>query len=494
MAKKCLELRLFPGEAGDRLIEVPGIAEKRVKLIQHAWITQKAIKEVMLFLQGHGVSTTYAVKIYKQYGDEAIATVMTNPYQLATDVYGIGFVTAAAIARNLGIAPGAEFRYRSGILHVLGEASEEGHCFLPQVDLVERVVKRLALPDHQPQPQPVTELVTQMGLDGELVRQGKDSETFDYAQDKFICYAPSFYQSETNLAERLKRLLMQLLEVDRDRVQRWIDRFVEKTGLALSEQQRQAVEMADSQRVLILTGGPGCGKTFTTRTIVTLWKAMGKTIALASPTGRAAQRLSEMTGQEAKTIHRLLEFDPKRMKFQRDTEHPIPADALIVDEASMLDLFLANSFVKAVPLNAQLLLVGDIDQLPSVGPGAVLQDLITSGQIPVVRLTQVFRQAQASAIVRQAHQINQGHIPRFESVSEQPQSDCLWLGAPEPEAGVQGIKELITDLIPTLGFEVKRDVQVLSPMTRGAVGTRHLNQVMTYSGGGSNRLLSASML
>jgi exodeoxyribonuclease V alpha subunit len=261
-------------------------------------------------------------------------------------------------------------------------------------------------------------------------------------------------------------------------VQRWIDRFVKKTGLALSEQQRQAVEMAASQRVLILTGGPGCGKTFTTRTIVALWKAMGKTIALASPTGRAAQRLSEMTGQEAKTLHRLLEFDPKHMKFQRDTEHPIPADALIVDEASMLDLFLANSFVKAVPLNAQLLLVGDIDQLPSVGPGAVLQDLMASGQIPVVRLTQVFRQAQASAIVRQAHQINQGRIPRFESVSEQPQSDCLWLGAPEPEAGVQGIEELITDLIPKLGFEVSREVQVLSPMTRGEVGTRQLNQVL----------------
>ena len=185
-----------------------------------------------------------------------------------------------------------------------------------------------------------------------------------------------------------------------------------------------------------------------------------------------------MTGQEAKTIHRLLEFDPSSMKFKRDRDYPIPADALIVDEASMLDLFLANSLVKAVPLNAQLLLVGDIDQLPSVGPGAVLQDLIASNQIPVVRLTQVFRQAQASAIVRQAHQINQGQIPRFESVSEQPQSDCLWLGAPEPEAGVQGIKELITDLIPTLGFEVKREVQVLSPMTRGEMGTRNLNQVL----------------
>ncbi|WP_347277254.1 ATP-dependent RecD-like DNA helicase [Leptolyngbya sp. FACHB-671] len=456
----------------ERLAEVPGIAKKRVKLIQAAWETQKAIKEVMLFLQGHGVSTTYAVKIYKQYGDESIATVTGNPYQLATDVYGIGFVTADAIARNLGIAPNSEFRYRSGTLHVLTEASEEGHCFLPKDDLVNRVVKRLEIDDHRPEPTQVSSIIQLMVSDGELVEEEiPDTETRVY-------YAPPFFGAEKKLAERSQQLLNQPLTVDLPRVQRWIDRFTEKTGLQLSDQQRHAVEMAATQRVLILTGGPGCGKTFTTRTIVALWRAMGKAIALASPTGRAAQRLSEMTGQPAKTIHRLLEFDPKTMKFKRDQEYPIPAQGIVVDEASMLDLFLANSLFKAVPLDAQLLLVGDIDQLPSVGPGAVLQDLIASEKIPVVRLTQVFRQAQTSQIVSNAHRINQGQFPQLEPVSNVPESDCLWLGAPEPQPGIQAIHDLITDLIPQLGFDVARDVQVLCPMTRGEVGTRNLNGVL----------------
>nr|WP_199318284.1 ATP-dependent RecD-like DNA helicase [Leptolyngbya sp. FACHB-541] len=456
----------------ERLAEVPGIAKKRVKLIQAAWETQKAIKEVMLFLQGHGVSTTYAVKIYKQYGDESIATVTGNPYQLATDVYGIGFVTADAIARNLGIAPNSEFRYRSGTLHVLTEASEEGHCFLPKDELVNGVVKRLEIDDHQPEPTQVSSIIQLMVSDGELVEEEiPDTETRVY-------YAPPFFGAEKKLAERSQQLLNQPLTVDLPRVQRWIDRFTEKTGLQLSDQQRHAVEMAATQRVLILTGGPGCGKTFTTRTIVALWRAMGKAIALASPTGRAAQRLSEMTGQPAKTIHRLLEFDPKTMKFKRDQEYPIPAQAIVVDEASMLDLFLANSLFKAIPLDAQLLLVGDIDQLPSVGPGAVLQDLIASEKIPVVRLTQVFRQAQTSQIVSNAHRINQGQFPQLEPVSNVPESDCLWLGAPEPQPGIQAIHDLITDLIPQLGFDVARDVQVLCPMTRGEVGTRNLNGVL----------------
>ncbi|MBD1863341.1 MULTISPECIES: ATP-dependent RecD-like DNA helicase [Trichocoleus] len=458
----------------DRLGEVPGIAKKRVKMIQAAWETQKAIKEVMLFLQSHGVSTTYAVKIYKQYGAEAIATVTNNPYQLATDVYGIGFVTADAIARNLGIAPDSEFRYRSGLLHVLSEASEEGHCFLPQPELVERTVQRLALSDHEPDPEQISAIVTQMGLEDQLVMQGGSGEL----QGQFICYKPAFFQAETNMADRLRQWLQRPVTVDLPRVQAWIDRFTAKTRLALSEQQRQAVEMAATQRVLILTGGPGCGKTFTTRTIVALWKAMGKVIALAAPTGRAAQRLSEMTGQEAKTLHRLLEFDPKTFGFKRGYDNPLETQAVIVDESSMLDLFLANSLIKAVPLEAQMLLVGDIDQLPSVGPGNVLRDLIRSGQVPVIRLTEVFRQAQASYIVQNAHRINQGQVPQLEPVSAVPQTDCLWLGAPQPEDGVQAIHDLINDLIPQLGFAPAQDVQVLCPMTRGEVGTRNLNTVL----------------
>ncbi|MEP1079494.1 ATP-dependent RecD-like DNA helicase [Leptolyngbya sp. PL-A3] len=457
-----------------RLIEVPGIAKKRVKMIQTAWETQKAIKEVMLFLQGHGVSTTYAVKIFKQYGNESIETVTQNPYRLATDVYGIGFVTADAIARNLGIHPNSEFRYRAGILHVLSEASEDGHCFLPQPELVEKTVVRLALPEHRIEPDDILALTTDMAIDEELVMQGGPPQF----QGQFLCYAPPFFHSEQGLANRVKRLLSNPVSVDVERVNRWIDRFTEKTGLQLSEQQRQAVVMAASHRVMILTGGPGVGKSFTCRTIVALWKAMGKAIALGSPTGRAAQRLSEMTGQEAKTIHRLLEFDPKHMKFKRDSENPIPADAIVIDEASMLDLFLANSLAKAVSPDAHLLLVGDTDQLPSVGPGAVLHDLIASGLIPVVRLTEVFRQAQASAIVSNAHRINSGEFPKLESVSNSPRTDCLWFNVAEPEQGVQAIRDLVTHLIPKLGFDPAQDVQVLCPMSRGDVGTRKLNQTL----------------
>ncbi|MGB8698933.1 MAG: helix-hairpin-helix domain-containing protein, partial [Thermosynechococcaceae cyanobacterium] len=301
----------------DRLVEVPGIAQKRVKMIQTTWETQKAIKEVMLFLQGHGVSTVYAVKIYKQYGDESISIVTQNPYRLATDIYGIGFVTADAIARNIGIEAHSEYRYRCGTLHVLGEASEEGHCFLPQGELIERTIKRLTLKDHEPKADQVEFCIHCMITDGELIGE-KGTTPFE---SQNLYYAPSFFQAEYRLSLRLRQLLLTPVAVDLERVRRWIERFVEKAGIPLSAQQRQAVEMSASQRILILTGGPGTGKTFTTRTIVALWKAMGKEIALASPTGRAAQRLGEMAGQEAKTVHRLLEFDPKTMKFKRDLDN-----------------------------------------------------------------------------------------------------------------------------------------------------------------------------
>ncbi|QJB47232.1 SF1B family DNA helicase RecD2 [Dolichospermum flos-aquae] len=455
----------------DRLIEVNGIAKKRIKLIQTAWETQKAIKEVMVFLQGHGVSTIYAVKIYKQYGDKAIAIVTNNPYQLATDIYGIGFLTADKIARNLGVAPDSQFRYCAGLVHALSEAAEDGHCYLPQPELIESVIKLLTTESHQPTEQAITQTITNMALKDELIRE-KDG-------DILLCYKPTYFHTEQNLAQLIHQRLSQPVTTDIPRVRAWTERFTQSQKIELSQQQQEAVEMAAYSQIMILTGGPGVGKTFTTHTIVSLWKAMGKSIALAAPTGRAAQRLAEMTGLEAKTIHRLLEFDPKTRGFKSDNDNPLPQTAIIVDEASMLDLFLAYALVKAVSAGAQLLLVGDIDQLPSVGPGSVLADLIHSGRVPVIRLTQVFRQAQQSAIITAAHEINRGQYPTIEPISNSPVSDCLWHGGGfQPEHGVQTICELITDLIPKLGFNPATDVQVLCPMSRGLVGTRNLNTVL----------------
>ncbi len=391
----------------ERLIEVNGIGLKRIRMIQVAWEQQKAIKEVMVFLQSHGVSTTYAVKIYKQYQDKAIATVQDNPYQLAKDIYGIGFLTADRIAQNIGISPWSKHRYRAGVIHVLDQAAEEGHCFLPQPELINSAIELLSEGEHQAEARSLKELIGEMSQQQQLV--------VELAEGGMpLCYQPSFFHSEQNLARLIQQQLARPVTVDLQRVRDWIGRFTSSRGIQLSPQQYRAVEQAASSRILVLTGGPGCGKTFCTHTIVSLWKAMGKAIALAAPTGRAAQRLSEMTGLEAKTLHRLLEFDPATMGFKRSPKNLLPYQALVVDEASMLDLFLAQSLCKALPPDAQLLLVGDVEQLPSVGPGKVLSNLIDSQQVPVVRLTQVFRQAAQSGIIAAAHQINQGQYPRLE--------------------------------------------------------------------------------
>jgi exodeoxyribonuclease V alpha subunit len=469
----------------DRLSEVPGIAKKRIKMIQTAWEQQKAIKEVMLFLSSHGVSTTYAVKIYKQYGESAIATVTNNPYQLAIDIYGIGFLTADKIARQVGVSPHSKFRYQAGVLHILSKAAEDGHCYLPQSQLLKTAIELLSFEEHQAEAEAITNILSEMVKEEQLVTD------FDGAykhlgfpqvtapQEETLYYKPSFFYAEQNLAKLLKQHLSSPIEVDLERVRNWLARFTATNGIKLSPQQWVAVEIAAREKVLILTGGPGTGKTFLTRTIVALWKAMGQKIMLAAPTGRAAQRLSEMTGMEAKTLHRTLEFDPATMGFKRDRDNPLPCTAMVVDEASMVDLFLAHSLMKAIASDTQLLIVGDIDQLGSVGAGNVLKDLIDSEQIPVVRLTQVFRQAAESGIVRTAHQINRGHYPQLEPISNNPTSDCLWhSGGSEPEHGIQTICDLIEHFIPNAGFNPATELQVLCPMTRGVVGTRNLNKIL----------------
>jgi exodeoxyribonuclease V alpha subunit len=412
------------------------------------------------------------VKIFKQYGEGAIATVTENPYQLAEDIFGIGFLTADKIARQIGVSPWSKFRYQSGIKHVLSTAADEGHCFLPQPELVELTVQQLTNDSHEADSEAVRAIIEEMGQQKELI-----VETAEGGMP--LCYKPSFFYTEQNLAKLLLQHLDSPNPVDLPRIKNWIERFTASRRITLSGQQLGAVEMAASSKVMILTGGPGTGKTMTTRVITALWKAMSKKIALAAPTGRAAKRMSEMTGLEAKTLHRLLEFDPAKRGFKRDLENLLPYDAIVIDEVSMLDVFLAHSLLKAVAPGAHLLLVGDVDQLPSVGAGKVLKDLIESERIPVVRLTQVFRQAQSSAIIRTAHQINQGQYPTIELISDRPASDCLWHdGGSLPEHGVQVVSELISEFIPKLGFNPATDVQVLCPMTRGVVGTRNFNQVL----------------
>ena len=452
-----------------RLNEVKGIARKRVELIQHAWEEQRAIKQVMLFLQSHGVSTHFAVKIYKQYGQDAIGVVEQTPYRLASEVFGIGFRTADQIARHLGLPIDAPERLQAGLRYVLMEAGDEGHCYLPQNELLERATKVLELPNPEDLPK-LAAISAQMIAEDQLKQEPA-------AEDHAI-YLPAFWQAEHSVAKRLRMLLDRPVKADRERIHDWLGRYTEKRGLELSAEQRQAILEAGSRRALILTGGPGTGKTTTLRAMVQLFQSMGKRVLLASPTGRAAQRLAEVAGREAKTIHRLLEFDPSQMAFRRREDNPLEADVVIIDEASMIDLLLANNLLKAVAPTAQLVLVGDVDQLPSVGPGKVLQDLIKSEAVPVARLTQVFRQAAESMIIQNAHRINRGEFPRLIAPGTE-KSDCYFIEMDDPAEIVNLlVKSVVTSLPNRFGYDPRRDIQVLTPMNRGQVGTNALNTVL----------------
>ena len=384
----------------------------------------------------------------------------------------IGFLTADKIAQKLGVSPWSKSRYQAGLFYVLTQSADDGHCFLPLPELTNSTVELLSNDSHQAEKEGVKGIIVEMTQKGDLIQEEAEGEMC-------LCYKPTFYYTEQKLAKMLLHHNSNPIDVDLERVRDWCARYTRQKQIQLSPLQQKAVEMAASQKIMVLTGGPGCGKTFTTKTIVALWKAMGKKIGLAAPTGRAAQRLAEMAEIEARTIHRLLEFDPKTRGFKRNADNPLTYDALIVDESSMLDLFLANALLSAIAPNSLLLIVGDNDQLPSVGPGRVLGDIIDSGKIPSIRLTEIFRQAATSGIITTAHQINQGIYPQLEKISNNPQSDCLWHpGGDNPEQGVQVISELVTTFIPRLGFNPLTDVQVLSPMVRGLVGTRNLNQVL----------------
>ncbi len=443
-----------------RLREVTGIGAKRASRIVAGWADQKAIREIMLFLHANGVGTSRAVRIFKTYGQEAIALITENPYRLARDIRGIGFRTADQVAAKLGIAKEAMIRVRAGLSFGLAEATGQGHCGLPVAELIRSTAELIEVETG------LIETALQLELqDGALVA--------DTVGDAPCVFLSGLYRSEQVIAEKLR-----LLSSDRPpwpaiEVAKAIPWVEGKTGLKLAPSQIEALTLAVRTKVLVITGGPGVGKTTLVNSILKVLGAKGVQVALCAPTGRAAKRLTESTGLEGRTIHRLLEADPKTGGFKRGEEHPLECDLLVVDEASMVDVPLMRALLKALPREVALLLVGDVDQLPSVGPGQVLADIIGSGAVPVIRLTEVFRQAAQSRIITNAHRINQGQMPELTAPEG---SDFFFVEADEPEDAARKLLTVVQNRIPKrFGLDPVRDVQVLCPMNRGSLGARTLN-------------------
>ena len=448
-------------EEPGRLREVEGIGPVRARRITEAWAEQKVVREIMVFLHSHGVGTARAVRIFKTYGADAVQVMTENPYRLARDIRGIGFKTADAIAMKLGIEKTAMIRVRAGIAYALSEAMDDGHCGLPEAELLPMAADMLEAPE-------------------DLVRAALDLEQTDGAvvaaavAGTPCLFRAGLYRAERVIAERILRIAEgrpPWPEIDPGKALPWVE---QRTGLSLAESQADAIRLALMSKVVVVTGGPGVGKTTLMNAILRILAAKDVNMVLCAPTGRAAKRLNEATGLEARTIHRLLEADPRRGGFRRNDDNPLRCDLLVVDETSMVDVMLMQALLKAVPDSAALLLVGDVDQLPSVGPGQVLADIIASGAVPVVRLTEVFRQAARSRIVSSAHRINRGAIPDLSR--PEGDSDFYFVPAEDPETAAARIVDLVKTHIPRrFGLDPVRDVQVLCPMTRCAVGSRALN-------------------
>ena len=444
-----------------RLREIGGIGPVRAERITFAWAEQKAVREIMMFLHGHGVGTTRAVRIFRTYGADAVQVMSENPYRLARDIRGIGFRTADAIAMRLGIGRSAMIRLRAGVAHALTEAMDDGHCGLPAEELRPVAAELLEAPED----------LVRTAIDEELAA---GNVVADRVGETPCVFLAGLHRAEHGIAERLHRIAAGPLpwpRIDADKALPWIERRID---LELAPSQIRAIRLALASKVLVVTGGPGVGKTTIVNAILRILAAKGARLLLCAPTGRAARRMTETSGFEARTIHRLLEVDPSSGGFRRDAEHPLDCDLLVVDEASMVDVPLMHALVKAVPDRAALLIVGDIDQLPSVGPGQVLADLIGSGAVPVVRLTEVFRQAAKSRIIVNAHRINAGDVPELDP--PEAISDFYFVPADDPESAVPKILELVRTRIPQrFDLDPVRDIQVLCPMNRGGVGARSLN-------------------
>ena len=440
----------------DRLLDVPGIGKGRVAKIKESWEKQKDVKDIMVFLQGHGVSSTYAAKIYKQYGKDSIEKVQDNPYCLADDIWGIGFKTADGIAEKLGYEKNDLKRCRSGILYTLSKLSEDGHVYSEREQLV-KSAKELLQADEEHIVQALDQMI----------------EAEDLILDDEAIFLPPFYYAEVGVANKIKRLLEDSSSTLFDGTLN-IEEIVKQTSILYDDIQIAAIGQAVKSKFMVLTGGPGTGKTTTTLGIIAALESLGQSILLAAPTGRAAKRMSEATGKEAKTIHRLLEYNPAE-GYGRNDENPLQGGVLIVDESSMIDVILMNSLMKAVPSHMKVILVGDIDQLPSVGAGNVLRDIIDSDVVPVVRLTRIFRQAQSSRIITNAHKINQGVFP---DISNGKDADFFFIKQEDPELAAKEIVNIVKNRIPKAYHYSTNDIQVLAPMQRSVVGATNLNIIL----------------
>jgi exodeoxyribonuclease V alpha subunit len=453
-------------ESPSFLREIKGIGPKRIQRIRESWQEQKAVRDIMVFLQSHGIGTSRAVRIYKTYGEQAIDTVRANPYRLASDIWGFGFHTSDQLARRLGVSPSSPLRARAALRYVLQDRSERGDVGYPEAALLDEIGNRKELQDL---PEDVLlAAIEHEKKEGEIVREPGGDEPWLYLKPLFL--------AELGVARSVSQLRVGLHPLRGIDVESALTSVEKRMGLQLAPGQHDALRQVATSKALVVTGGPGVGKTTLVRGILELFSGRGMRCLLCAPTGRAAKRLSETTGREAKTIHRLLEFEPALGGFRRDRENRLDCDLLVVDEVSMVDVVLMNQLLRAVPDRSCVVLVGDVDQLPSVGPGIVLADLIASKTVPVARLTEVFRQAGQSRIVRAAHAVNQGHLPE---TSPSGSGDFYFIEVNEPVTILDRIVTMVRERIPArFGLEALKDVQVLTPMNRSELGTQALNARM----------------
>ena len=453
----------------ETLADVDGIGKKRIRMVKKAWDEQKEIREVMLFLQTHGVSSGYATKIFKQYGTRSIGVVKENPYRLATDIFGIGFITADSIADKLGFAKDSELRAEAGILYVLNQLSDDGHVFYPYEPLIKKCEEVLDV-DREV----IAGALGPLAYNRRVVIEDLNQEIDAFRENNKAVYLAKYHVSETSIAIRLKTLISvpkSIRKIDSEKAIEWVQN---QLAITLAKKQVEAIKCATENKVMVITGGPGTGKTTIINAILKIFSKLTEKIMLAAPTGRAAKRMSEATGHEAKTIHRMLEYSIQKGGFQKNEEHPLSSDLLIVDEASMIDTMLMYHLLKAIPEKSTFILVGDVNQLHSVGAGNVLKDIIASGAVPVVELNEIFRQAKESRIIVNAHKINKGILPSLKPSG--PKDDFYFIEQEDPEEVLKIILELVKERVPRrFGLDPIDDIQVLTPMHRGTVGAENLN-------------------